>query len=76
MKPEIPVGKLHLNTILTPISFNWTALPNLSGATENYVMTCTPLVDLQPCGKDEGLETSASIWNLVPATKYCFYVQP
>nr|XP_056708935.1 usherin [Euleptes europaea] len=78
-EPGIPVGNLHLSSVLPvgpySVSFNWTALSNDSGPIEKYILTCTSSIDLQPCGQYEGLETSATLWNLVPFTKYSFDVQ-
>ncbi|XP_069708870.1 usherin-like isoform X2 [Phaenicophaeus curvirostris] len=78
-KSGVPTGNLHLNPVF-PVShhsvlLHWTSLSNDSGPIEKYVLTCTGLVDLQPCGQYEGLETSAIIWNLIPFTKYVFSVQ-
>ncbi|XP_062981457.1 usherin [Elgaria multicarinata webbii] len=77
--PGIPVGNIHLNPIIPvgphSVSFSWTALSNNSGPIEKYVLTCTSLLNLQPCGQYEGLETFTTVWNLVPFTKYIFYVQ-
>lgn len=78
-KSGTPTGSLHLNPIF-PVSHHsallyWTTPSNDSGPIEKYILTCTVLVDLQPCGQYEGLETSAIIWNLIPFTKYVFSVQ-
>ncbi|XP_040553357.1 usherin isoform X5 [Gallus gallus] len=78
-KSGTPTGSLHLNPVF-PVSHHsallyWTAPSNDSGPIEKYILTCTVLVDLQPCGQYEGLETSAIIWNLMPFTKYVFSVQ-
>uniref|UniRef100_A0A663LW22 Usherin n=1 Tax=Athene cunicularia TaxID=194338 RepID=A0A663LW22_ATHCN len=75
----MPTGSLHLNPVF-PVSHHsvllyWTSLSNDSGPIEKYILTCTRLVDLQPCGQYEGLKTSAIIWNLIPFTKYVFSVQ-
>ncbi|NXL36266.1 USH2A protein, partial [Glaucidium brasilianum] len=75
----MPTGSLHLNPVF-PVSHHsvllyWTSLSNDSGPIEKYILTCTSLVDLQPCGQYEGLKTSAIIWNLIPFTKYVFSVQ-
>ncbi|KAJ6666904.1 hypothetical protein lerEdw1_018906 [Lerista edwardsae] len=78
-QPGVPVGNLHLNPILPvgphSISFNWTALSNNSGPIVKYILRCASTVGLQPCGQHEGLETFATIWNLVPFTRYSFYLQ-
>ncbi|XP_028580478.2 usherin [Podarcis muralis] len=78
-QPGIPVGNLHLNPVLPvgphSVSFSWTSLSNDSGPIEKYVLTCTSLPDLQACDQYEGLETSTTVWNLIPFTKYSFYVQ-
>ncbi|XP_009705300.1 PREDICTED: usherin-like, partial [Cariama cristata] len=78
-KSGTPTGSLHLNPIF-PVShhsvlLHWTSLSNDSGPIEKYILTCTTLIDLQPCGQYEGLKTSAIIWNLIPFTKYVFSVQ-
>lgn len=78
-QPGIPIGNLHLNPIL-PVgmrsaSFNWTTLSNNSGPIEKYVLACRSSLDPKPCGQYEGLETSATVGNLVPFTKYSFDVQ-
>ncbi|XP_060102758.1 usherin [Heteronotia binoei] len=77
-KPGIPVGDLHLSLLLPigpySVSFNWPALSNNSGPIEKYILTCASM-DLQPCGQYEGLETSATVSNLDPFTKYNFHVQ-
>ncbi|OXB65322.1 hypothetical protein ASZ78_002514, partial [Callipepla squamata] len=75
-KSGTPTGSLHLNPVF-PVSHHsallyWTTPSNDSGPIEKYILTCTVLVDLQPCGQYEGSETSAIIWNLMPFTKfYC-----
>ncbi|XP_042331708.1 LOW QUALITY PROTEIN: usherin [Sceloporus undulatus] len=78
-QPGIPAGNLHLNPVVPvgphSVSLHWTALSNDSGPIEKYVLTCISSLDLKPCGQYEGLETSATIWNLVPFTKYSFSVQ-
>lgn len=78
-KSGIPTGNLHLNPVF-PVShhsvlLHWTSLSNDSGPIEKYILTCTNLADLQPCGQYEGLKTSAILWNLIPFTKYVFSVQ-
>ncbi|XP_055581897.1 usherin [Falco cherrug] len=78
-KAGVPTGSLHLNPVF-PVShhsvvLHWTSLSNDSGPIEKYILTCTSLADLQPCGQYEGLKTSAIIWNLIPFTKYVFSVQ-
>ncbi|KAH0622698.1 hypothetical protein JD844_025227 [Phrynosoma platyrhinos] len=78
-EPGIPIGNLHLNPVIPvgphSVSLHWTALSNDSGPIEKYVLTCISSLDLKPCGQYEGLETSATVWNLVPFTKYSFSVQ-
>lgn len=77
-EPGIPVGNLHLSLALPvgpySVSFNWTALSNDSGPVEKYILTCAS-IDLQSCGQYEGSETSATVSNLDPFTKYSFRVQ-
>ncbi|KAM5206303.1 usherin isoform 2-T2 [Hipposideros larvatus] len=78
-KPGVPEGPLNLSSI-TPISsdsvtLTWTAPSNRSGPIEKYMLSCAPLEDIQPCVSYEGHETSATIWNLVPFTKYHFSVR-
>uniref|UniRef100_A0A8B9DD56 Usherin n=1 Tax=Anser cygnoides TaxID=8845 RepID=A0A8B9DD56_ANSCY len=78
-KSGTPTGSLNLTPVF-PVSHHsvllyWTAPSNDSGPIEKYILTCTGLVDLQPCGQYEGLKTSAIIWNLMPFTKYVFSVQ-
>ncbi|XP_065600248.1 usherin [Cyrtonyx montezumae] len=78
-KSGTPTGSLQLNPVF-PVSHHsallyWTTPSNDSGPIEKYILTCTVLVDLQPCGQYEGLETSAIIWNLMPFTKYVFSVR-
>lgn len=78
-KSGTPTGNLNLTPVF-PVSHHsvllyWTAPSNDSGPIEKYILTCTGLVDLQPCGQYEGLKTSAIIWNLMPFTKYVFSVQ-
>lgn len=78
-KSGTPTGSLHLNPVF-PVSQHsvllyWTSLSNDSGPIEKYILTCTSLADLQPCGQYEGLKPSAIIWNLIPFTKYVFSVQ-
>lgn len=78
-KSGIPMGSLNLNPFF-PVSdhsvlLHWTSLSNYSGPIEKYILTCIGFVDLQPCGQYEGLETSATIGNLIPFTKYIFSVQ-
>uniref|UniRef100_A0A8B9CDD6 Usherin n=1 Tax=Anser brachyrhynchus TaxID=132585 RepID=A0A8B9CDD6_9AVES len=78
-KSGTPTGSLNLTPVF-PVSHHsvllyWTAPSNDSGPIEKYILTCTDLVDLQPCGQYEGLKTSAIIWNLMPFTKYVFSVQ-
>lgn len=78
-QPGIPIGNLQLNPIFPvephSVSFNWTALSNSSGPIEKYILICTSSIALQSCGQHEGLETSATVWNLAPFTKYSFYLQ-
>ncbi|XP_053463887.1 usherin [Nycticebus coucang] len=78
-KPGVPEGNLTLSYII-PISsdsvtLSWTALSNHSGPIEKYILSCVPLAGGRPCVPYEGHETSATIWNLVPFTKYYFTVQ-
>ncbi|XP_070813494.1 usherin [Pituophis catenifer annectens] len=78
-QPGIPLGNLHLNPVFPvgpySISFNWTALSNDTGLIEKYILTCISSFEHQSCGQHESLGTSITIWNLVPFTKYNFYVQ-
>ncbi|KAM6217822.1 usherin isoform 2-T2 [Rhynchocyon petersi] len=77
--PGIPQGSLNLSYIM-PVSSNsvkltWTAPSNASGPIEKYILSCASLDGTQPCVPYEGPDTSATIWNLVPFTKYHFSVQ-
>ncbi|KAM9109657.1 usherin isoform 1-T1 [Megaptera novaeangliae] len=78
-KPGAPEGSLNLSYI-SPISsdsvtLTWTVPSNRSGPIEKYILSCAPLDGIQPCVPYEGPETTATIWNLVPFTKYRFAVQ-
>ncbi|XP_040491950.1 usherin [Ursus maritimus] len=78
-KPGVPEGNLNLSYIL-PISSDsvtlaWTAPSNRSGPVEKYILSCAPSGGNQPCAPYEGHESSATIGNLVPFTKYRFSVQ-
>lgn len=78
-KPGVPEGNLNLSYIL-PISSDsvtlaWTAPSNRSGPIEKYILSCAPSGGNQPCAPYEGHESSATIGNLVPFTKYRFSVQ-
>ncbi|KAI1240568.1 hypothetical protein IHE44_0008996 [Lamprotornis superbus] len=78
-KSGTPIGSLDLNPVF-PVSHHsvllyWTSISNDSGPIEKYILTCSRLADLQPCGQYEGLKTSAIIWSLIPFTKYVFSVQ-
>ncbi|XP_029085293.1 usherin isoform X2 [Monodon monoceros] len=78
-KPGAPEGSLNLSYI-SPISsdsvtLTWAVPSNRSGPIEKYILSCAPLDGIQPCVPYEGLETTATIWNLVPFTKYRFAVQ-
>lgn len=78
-RPGVPEGSLNLSYI-TPVSSDsvtliWTAPSNRSGPIEKYILSCAPLGGIQPCVPYEGHETSTTIWNLVPFTKYHFSVQ-
>ncbi|XP_025748029.1 usherin [Callorhinus ursinus] len=78
-KPGVPEGNLNLHYIL-PISSDsvtlaWTAPSNRSGPIEKYILSCAPSSSNQPCVSYEGYETSTTIRNLVPFTKYHFSVQ-
>uniref|UniRef100_F6UX68 Usherin n=1 Tax=Ornithorhynchus anatinus TaxID=9258 RepID=F6UX68_ORNAN len=75
-KSGTPEGSLHLHVVIPvgprSVTLNWTAPSNHSGPLERYVLTCALSVGLDPCSSYEGLETSATIWNLIPFTKYNF----
>ncbi|KAJ8776246.1 hypothetical protein J1605_015544 [Eschrichtius robustus] len=78
-KPGAPEGSLNLSYI-SPISsdsvtLTWAVPSNRSGPIEKYILSCAPLDGIQPCVPYEGPETTATIWNLVPFTKYRFAVQ-
>ncbi|XP_060145902.1 usherin [Globicephala melas] len=78
-KPGTPEGSLNLSYI-SPISsdsvtLTWAVPSNRSGPIEKYILSCAPLDGIQPCVPYEGPETTATIWNLVPFTKYRFAVQ-
>ncbi|ELW55473.1 Usherin [Tupaia chinensis] len=78
-KPGIPQGNLSLSYIIPvssdSVTLTWTALSNHTGPIEKYIVSCTSLGSVQPFVSYEGQETSATIWNLVPFTKYHFSVQ-
>ncbi|XP_058895005.1 usherin [Kogia breviceps] len=78
-KPGAPEGSLNLSYI-SPISsdsvtLTWAVPSNHSGPIEKYILSCAPLDGIQPCVPYEGPETTATVWNLVPYTKYRFAVQ-
>lgn len=78
-KPGVPEGNLNLSYII-PISSDsvtlaWNSPSNRSGPIEKYILSCVPFDGGQPCVPYEGHETSATIWNLAPFTKYHFSVQ-
>ncbi|KAM5238832.1 usherin [Ctenodactylus gundi] len=78
-KPGVPSGHLNLSYVL-PISsdsvtLTWTRVSNRSGPIEKYILSCSPSDSMLPWVAYEGHETSATIWNLVPFTKYRFSVQ-
>ncbi|XP_041578632.1 usherin [Vulpes lagopus] len=78
-KPGVPEGNLNLSYII-PISSDsvtlaWNSPSNCSGPIEKYILSCVPFDGGQPCVPYEGHETSATIWNLAPFTKYHFSVQ-
>ena len=77
-KPGTPVGSLNLSYI-SPVSsdsvtLTWASPSNRSGPIEKYILSCAPLHDVQPCSPYEGPETTTTIWNLLPFTKYRFAV--
>nr|XP_031294235.1 usherin [Camelus dromedarius]XP_031294237.1 usherin [Camelus dromedarius] len=77
--PGAPEGSLNLSYIV-PISsdtvtLTWTVPSSRSGPIEKYILSCAPLDGGQPCVSYEGHETTATIWNLVPFTKYHFSIQ-
>jgi usherin len=78
-KPEVSEGHLNLTHIIPvgsdSITLTWTGLSNSSDPVAKYVLSCTPVDSTEPCVSYEGPETSATIWNLVPFTQYCFSVQ-
>ncbi|XP_075003058.1 uncharacterized protein LOC142080854 [Calonectris borealis] len=72
-KSGTPTGSLHLNPIF-PVShhsvlLHWTSLSNDSGPIEKYILTCTSLVDLQPC--ERYVEARAQLMQLI--WKICRY---
>ena len=78
-KAGAPVGSLNLSYI-SPVSsdsvtLTWASPSNRSGPIEKYILSCAPLHGVQPCSPYEGPETTATIWNLLPFTKYRFAVQ-
>ncbi|KAF5914035.1 hypothetical protein HPG69_010194 [Diceros bicornis minor] len=78
-RPGVPEGRLNLSYI-PPVSSDsvtlyWTAPSNRSGPIEKYILSCAPIGGIQPCVPYEGHETSATVWNLAPFTKYHFSVQ-
>ncbi|XP_040841245.1 usherin [Ochotona curzoniae] len=78
-EPGVPEGILDLSYALPvgsdSVTLTWTTVSNYSGPIEKYLLSCTPLGSTQPCVSYEGHETSATIWNLIPFTKYQFSVQ-
>ncbi|KFO25414.1 Usherin [Fukomys damarensis] len=78
-KPGLPQGHLSLNCIVPvgpdSVTLAWSALSSHSGRVERYVVSCAPLDNLTSCAPYEGLETTATIWNLAPFTEYQFSVQ-
>lgn len=78
-KPGVPEGNLNLSCILPvgsdSVTLAWTTPSNHSGPIEKYILSCASSSGNEPCVPYEGRETSATIWNLVPFTKYHFSVQ-
>lgn len=78
-EPGVPEGILNLSYALPvgsdSVTLTWTTVSNYSGPIEKYLLSCTPFGSTQPCVSYEGHETSATIWNLIPFTKYQFSVQ-
>ncbi|XP_052056319.1 usherin [Apodemus sylvaticus] len=78
-KPEVSKGNLNLTHVIPvasdSVTLLWPGLSNHSGPVEKYILSCTPVDSTEPCVSYEGLEISATIWNLVPFTQYCFSVQ-
>ncbi|KAG3258086.1 usherin, transcript variant X1 [Ictidomys tridecemlineatus] len=78
-KPGVPEGHLNLSYTIPvssdSVTLTWSTLSNHSGPIEKYILSCVPLDGIQPCDPYEGHETSATIWNLVPFTRYHFSVQ-
>ncbi|KAM5300669.1 usherin [Glossophaga mutica] len=77
--PGVPEGILNLSYVIPvgsdSVTLTWTAPSNHSGPIEKYILSCAPLDGMQPCVLHEGHETSATIRNLVPFTKYRFSVR-
>lgn len=78
-KPGLPQGHLNLSYVIPvssdSVTLTWNALSNHSGPIEKYILSCVPLDNLTSCIPYEGHETSATIWGLIPFTKYQFSVQ-
>ncbi|XP_055465169.1 usherin [Psammomys obesus] len=78
-KPEVSEGYLNLTHVVPvgsdSVTLTWTEFPNNSGPIEEYILSCIPVDSTEPCDSYEGLETSATIRNLVPFTQYRFSVQ-
>ncbi|XP_016076620.1 PREDICTED: usherin [Miniopterus natalensis] len=78
-RPGVPEGSLNLSYIIPvssdSVTLTWAAPSDRAGPIDKYILSCAPVGDTQPCVPHEGLETSATIWNLVPFTEYRFSVQ-
>ncbi|XP_013375386.1 PREDICTED: usherin isoform X1 [Chinchilla lanigera] len=78
-KPGLPRGHLNLSYIIPVgsdfVTLTWNTLSNHSGPIEKYILSCVSLDNLTSCVPYEGRETSATIWGLIPFTKYQFSVQ-
>lgn len=78
-KPGAPEGSLNLSYISPvhsdSVTLTWATPSNHSGPIEKYILSCASVDGVSPCVPYEGPETTATIWNLVPFTKYHFSVQ-
>uniref|UniRef100_A0A8D0R6P0 Usherin n=1 Tax=Sus scrofa TaxID=9823 RepID=A0A8D0R6P0_PIG len=78
-KPGAPEGSLNLSYISPvhsdSVTLTWATPSNRSGPIEKYILSCASVDGVSPCVPYEGPETTATIWNLVPFTKYHFSVQ-
>ncbi|ELK32172.1 Usherin [Myotis davidii] len=78
-RPGVPEGTLNLSYVIPvgsdSVTLTWTAASSRAGPIEKYLLSCAPFDDTQPCVPHEGGGTTATIWNLLPFTKYRFSVQ-